>query len=319
MNNIYDEKDTQLNDNYDFEGKMTIDEALSELYDEQLDYEEMKIKQETERERERKRLEQQKNIRKPSNNNNRNKRKFTTRGKALIFAMLMGLGWAAKKPIEDIKYQIDIDKNNKAVLMLEPSDSVELSPEQRKQAIEFLTAAFEYKDGKVSKEEMKQNSDIIDNYVKNGDAINLAQKIMTQKLDFARRNGELSYENIDEKNTETEINFFKDFEGGSGFRIDGVKGETYSIYNLPILENKIPRNLKKVAKDCLKYRDTNWKKYDKDKRIKIGCELAEHIETMMNENYLMDENKILNKGIKRINDEDAERVSSNYYKNNYER
>ena len=34
MNNIYDEKDTQLNDNYDFEGKMTIDEALSELYDE---------------------------------------------------------------------------------------------------------------------------------------------------------------------------------------------------------------------------------------------------------------------------------------------
>lgn len=63
MNNIYDEKDTQLNDNYDFEGKMTIDEALSELYDEQLDYEEMKIKQELERER--KRLEQQKNIRKP--------------------------------------------------------------------------------------------------------------------------------------------------------------------------------------------------------------------------------------------------------------
>ena len=33
----------------------------------------------------------------------------------------------------------------------------------------------------------------------------------------------------------------------------------------------------------------------------------------------LQKNKILNKGIKRINDEDAEKVSSNSYKNNYER
>ncbi len=233
--------------------------------------------------------------------------KMTKKGKAVVTAFLVSVaGWIGVGQLKDYKYQKDIDKYNESVLMVVPPENLKFDDKEKEESVEYLSAVFSYLNDELTENEIEERKETIDKYVRTGKAIEIEEKVMSRQLDLAKKMGDA--EAIEKNNSkETELIFYNNIDDNKGFRISGVQGEYYPIEGIRIFENDVPNNLIESAKDCIKYDDMNWGSLDKDERVQVGIEIAEHTETLMNEHYI-----ITDKGIERINNDDFKNLAKKY-------
>lgn len=246
---------------------------------------------------------------KETNNKAQTSRKLK-KGRALLTAFVISAaGWIGVGHVKEYKYQKDIDKYNENMLMLVPSDDLNMTKDDRDDATQYLTAVFEYQDNDISDEEKSNYENIIDGYVASGKAIKLEEQILTKKLDLAKKVS--SYKAIDKKydTQKTTLSFYDEPGDPDGFHISGVQGEAYPIEGWHIISNDVPDNLIKSAKDCMKYKNYDWGTMEKDERVEVGVKIGKHTETLLNEHYIINK-----KGIKRINSEDYQDLLEDYKK-----
>ena len=93
---------------------------------------------------------------------------------AIATAFVLSIsGWIGVGHVREFNYQRAIDKHNDGTIMLVPPENLNFEEEERKEAAEYLAAAFAYSESDISESEKEKYADTIDNYVKTGKAIRL--------------------------------------------------------------------------------------------------------------------------------------------------
>ena len=251
--------------------------------------------------------------------NNKVQKRFTQRGKNFIkrglaaagsiFLLSNATGFAIGK-VNEYNYQKDIDKINKEVIITGLPLNEEFSKEERSEFTEFMKAvqAYEKLDEKASWSAKEQYERTIIDYMKSGKAYNISKTLIAKKMEKAKLYSEdtqyKKYEKYDTRKP-TEVTFVKNLER-QGFTISGVDGEFYSVEKLDLLSNKIPENLKLLTEDILNYKST-WEL--REDCLKDGLTFGEHLETVIGENYLIQDGKM-----KRVKGEDFTAAKEKYIK-----
>ncbi len=188
--------------------------------------------------------------------------------------------------------QIDADANKEYVTIIpkeyENNEKYGVTQEKREACKQYLEAVKICLDSKDSDTyDWKQISDaekIVIDYTYEGSALEMSKKIITAKIDKAILYGdwEMNKYYIDEK--KDDVTYVNNIEQ-TGFKINGIRS-TYSTNKPNILTTDVPKNLKNLANDIIKYNRNNWK--DSKDCLKVGLEIGENLEKVLDDHYVLE-------------------------------